>query len=142
MLKMTKVELEKICNPDMHIFIERCMTGGISYASKRYSKANNEFCPDYDKNKPKVYTKYLDMNNSYGDAMSEYLPYGGFKWVKVNNKTINRVLNKSNKSLHGYFLEVDFLYPEELHDEYNYFPMAPEKIKVKDEITRSIRNRK
>ena len=64
----------KICNPDMHIFTERCMRGGISYASKRYSKANNEFCPDYDKNKPKVYTKYLDMNNSYGDAMSEYLP--------------------------------------------------------------------
>ena len=35
--------------------------------------------------------------------MSEYLPYGGFKWVKVNNKTINRILNKSNNSLHGYF---------------------------------------
>ena len=82
------------------------------------------------------------MNNSYGDAMSEYLPYGGFKWVKVNNETINRVLNKSNKNLYGYFLEVDLLYPEELHDEYNDFPMAPEKIKAKDEITRSIRNRK
>ena len=25
MLKMTKVELEKISNPDMHLFIERCM---------------------------------------------------------------------------------------------------------------------
>ena len=28
------------------------MRGGISYASKRYSKANNEYCPDYDENKP------------------------------------------------------------------------------------------
>ena len=87
MLKMTKVELEKISDPDMHIFIGRCMRGGISYPSKRYSKENNEYCPDYDKTKLKVYIKYLDMNNLYGQAMSEYLPYGGFKWIKVNNET-------------------------------------------------------
>ena len=55
MLKMTKVELEKISDPDMHIFIGRCMRGGISYPSKRYSKENNEYCPDYDKTKLKVY---------------------------------------------------------------------------------------
>ena len=93
MLKMTKVELEKISNPDMHFFIERGMRGGISYINKRYSKANNEYCPDYDKNKPKVYINDLDMNNLYGKAMGEYLAYGGFKWVKVNYETINRVLN-------------------------------------------------
>ena len=46
------------------------------------------------------------MNNLYGHAMSQYLPYGGFKWVKTNNKTINRILNKSENSSHGYFLEV------------------------------------
>ena len=63
MLKMTKVELEKISDPDMHIFIERCMRGGISYVNKRFSKANNEYCPDYDKTKPKVYVNYQDMNN-------------------------------------------------------------------------------
>ena len=28
------------------------------------------------------------MNNLYGQAMSEYLPYGGFEWIKVNNETI------------------------------------------------------
>ena len=70
MLKMTKVELEKISNADMHLFIERGMRRGLCYVSKRYCKANNEFCPDYDKTKPKVYIKYLDMNNSYGKAMS------------------------------------------------------------------------
>ena len=55
------------------------MRGGIYFASKRYSKANNEFCPDYDESKEKVYIKYLDTNNLYGKAMTEYLPYGGFK---------------------------------------------------------------
>ena len=53
---------------------------------------------------------YLDMNDFYGVAMSEYLPYGGFKWVKVNNETVNRILNKSDNSLYGYFLEVDLDY--------------------------------
>ena len=93
MLNITKVELEKDSNPDIHLFIERGMKGGISYINKTYSKANNEYCPDYDKNKPKVYINDLDMNNLYGKAMGEYLPYGGFKWVKVNYETINRVLN-------------------------------------------------
>ena len=26
--------------------------------------------------------RYLDMNNLYGCGMSDYLPYGGFKWLK------------------------------------------------------------
>ena len=55
MLKMTKVELEKVSEADIHLFIERSMRGGICSASKRYSKANNEFCPDYNEIKQKVY---------------------------------------------------------------------------------------
>ena len=67
----------------MHVFIERGMRGGICSVSKRYSKTNIEFCPDYDETKPKVYTKYLDMNNLYGGAMSEYLPLENFNGVKL-----------------------------------------------------------
>ena len=100
MLKATKVELEKISDSEKHIFIERVMKGGISCISTRFSIANNEYCPNYDKNKPKVYINYLDMNGLYGHAMSEYLPYGGFKWFKVNNEVVNRILNKSSTSLH------------------------------------------
>ena len=128
MLKITKVELEKISNADMHLFIEKGMRGGISYINKRFSKANHKYYPDYDRTKPENFITYLDMNNLYGQVMSEYLPYGGFKWVEVNNETINKVLNKSDDSLHGYFLEVDLEVPEELHD----YPMAPEKIKLED----------
>ena len=134
MLKMTKVELERSSETDIHLFIERGMRRGICSASKRYSKANTEFCPDYDEIKQKVYIKYLHMNNSYKKAMSEYLPYGGFKWVKLNNKVINRILNKSINSLHDYFLEVDLEVPEELHNEHNDLLLAPEKITVTEEI--------
>ena len=125
MLKITKVELEKINDPDILLLIERVMRGGICYVSKRYSKANNESCPDYDETKPKVYIRYLDINNLYGKAMSHYLPYGSFKWVRVNNETIDRILNKSSNSLHDYFLEVDLEIPEELHHKHNYLPIAP-----------------
>ena len=52
------------------------------------------------------------MNNLYGGAMSEYLSCGRFKWVKIINETVNRILNKKDNSLHGYFLEVDLDYPE------------------------------
>ena len=38
MLKMAKVELEKISDADIHLFIEKGMRVGISYVSKRYVK--------------------------------------------------------------------------------------------------------
>ena len=60
-LKITKVELEKIIYPDIHIFIEKGMIGGISYINKRYSKVNNKYCPGYDKTKPEKYIAYLDI---------------------------------------------------------------------------------
>ena len=40
---MTKVELEKISDADIHLFIEQGIRGGIWFASKRYSKANNGY---------------------------------------------------------------------------------------------------
>ena len=53
MLKMTKIELEKISDPNKYMFFEQGMRGGVSYINKRYRKANNEYCQDYDKEKPK-----------------------------------------------------------------------------------------
>ena len=38
MLKMTGIELQKIDNIDMHLFLEKGMRIGISYISKRYRK--------------------------------------------------------------------------------------------------------
>ena len=109
------------------------MRGGISYVSKRYIKANNENCPDYDKGKPEIYINYLDMNNLYGSAMSQCLPYGCFKWIKTTNETVNRIPNQKDSSLHGYFLEVDLDYPKNLHEEQSDYPMAPGRIKIKTE---------
>ena len=58
------------------------------------------------------------MNNLYGWAMSDYLPYGGFKWLKsVDNFDVNSIsgCNSIKKSPIGYIYEVDLEDPDELH---------------------------
>ena len=83
---------------------------------------------DYDPKKPSKFITYLDVNNLYGWTMSEYLPYGRFKWLK--NVDGFDVMSISDKSTIGYFLEVDLEYPDDLHEMDNGYPLAPEKLAV------------
>ena len=95
MLKMTGVKLEKISDIDKYLFIEKGLRGGISYIAKRYSEANNKYMKNYDPTKPSKYISYLDTNNFYGWAMSSYLPYGEFKWLKnLDNFDLNSISEK------------------------------------------------
>ena len=80
LLKKTGVELELLTDYDQHLFIERGLRGGISMVSKRHAKANNPLVGGYDPEKPSSHILYLDANNLYGWAMSQYLPSGGFRW--------------------------------------------------------------
>ena len=82
MLKMKNIELEKISDTDKYLFTEKGLRGGISYIAKRNAKVNNKYLNDYDPQKLSTFISYLDMSNLYGWAMSEYLPYKGFKWFK------------------------------------------------------------
>ena len=111
----------------MHLFIEKGMRGGTSYIAKRYSKANNKYMKSCDSNKESKYITYLDANNLYGWAVSQYVPYGGFKWLnqkEISNFCLNSI---SENSSIGYILEVGLEYPSELHDLHNDYPLAPEK---------------
>ena len=72
------------------------------------------------------------MNNSYGRAMSEYLRYGRFKWLKYIDEFDEMLI--SEKSPIGYFLEVDLEYLDELHELHNDYPLAPEKIAVSTDM--------
>ena len=119
MLRMTNMELEKISDIDKYLFIEKGLRGGISYIAKTCSKANNKYLNDYDPKKASTFISYLDMNNLYGWAMSEYLPYKGFKWLKNIDEFDMTPIN--DKSPIGYFLEIDLEYPDELHELHNDF---------------------
>ena len=128
MLKMTGVRSEKIIDTDMYLFIEKGLRGGISCIAKRYAKANNKYMIDYDLKKQLTFISYLDMNNLYGWAVSEYLPYEGFKCLKNVDKF--DVMSINEKSPIGYFLEVHLEYSDKLHELHNDYPLAPEKLVI------------
>ena len=75
---------------------------------------------------------HLDINNSYGWAMSEYLPYKGFKWLKNIDKY--DVMSINDKCSIGYFLKVDLEYPDELHELHNDFLLATVKVAVSNDM--------
>ena len=129
---MTGIELEKISDIDKYLFIKKGLRGGISYIAKRFAKANNKYLNDYDPKKPSTFISYLDMNNLHDWAMSEYLPYKGFKWLKNIDKF--DIVSINDKSPIRNFLEVDFQYSDELHELHNNFPLAPEKLAVSSDM--------
>ena len=132
MLKMTGVKLEKISDIDQYLFIKKGTRGGISYIAKRYAKANSKYMCDYHSNKQSTFITYLDKNNLYDWAMTEYLPYREFKWLENVDKL--DVMSINEKSDVGYFLEVDLKYPDKLHDIHNGYPLAPEKLVVTNDM--------
>ena len=74
----------------------------------------------------------MDKNNFYGWSVSEYLPYGEFKWLENVHKL--DVMSINEKSEIEYFLEVDLEYPDELHELHNDYPLAPEKLVVTNDM--------
>ena len=134
MLKMTNIKLELMTDIDMFQFIEKGMRGGVSHIANRYGKANNKYMKEYDEKAPSKYIMYLDANNLYGWAISQYLPTGNFKWM--TDKEIEQIdLGKYKADgKKGLIPEVDLEYPQELHDLHNNYPVCPEKIRVSDDM--------
>ena len=130
MLKMTDIKLKLITDIDMYQFIEKGMRGGISYIANRHGKANNKYMKTYNEKAPSKYIMYLDANNLYGWAMSQYLPTGNFKWLSQKQIEKNNLGEYTENSKKGLILEVDLEYPQELHYLHNDYPLGPEKVKV------------
>ena len=104
------------------------LRGGICCLARRYSEANNKYIKNYDPTIPSKYIECLYVNNLCGWAISRYLPYGVFKWLKnVDNFDVNWV---SKNSSIGYILKVDLEYPEKLHLLPSDCPLAQEKLTI------------
>ncbi|GFY45602.1 uncharacterized protein TNIN_106371 [Trichonephila inaurata madagascariensis] len=122
MLKTTGIELELLTDYNMNLKLEKGTRGGVSQCCNRYGKANNKYMKNYDKSKESNYLMYLDNNNLYGWAMSQFLPYADLKWTNTNID-VTQIPDDADK---GYILECDLQYPEYLHNLHSDLPLAPE----------------
>lgn len=126
MLLATGIELDLLTDYEMVQFIQGGIRGGISQVMCRHAKANNKFMKNYNSNEESSFIIYLDVNNLYGDAMSSYLPTGNFRWLSQNEIDNFDIENQETDAEIGFFLEVDLIYPQSLHDSHKEYPFCPE----------------
>ena len=61
-LKITGAKLDLLTDYDMLLMIDKGTRGGVSTISNRYTKANNHYMKNYNKDKS-IYIPHLDANN-------------------------------------------------------------------------------
>ena len=144
-LKKTNIKLELLTDYDMLLMVEEGIRGGICHSIHRYTRANNKYMKNFDKNQESSYIQHLDANNLYGWAMSQKLPVNSFKWVndvtEINEEFIKNY-NKNNDK--GYILEEDVKYPRKLHDLHSDLPSLPKRMKIDEckKLVCNLRNKK
>ncbi|XP_012057023.1 PREDICTED: uncharacterized protein LOC105620127 [Atta cephalotes] len=107
----------------MIMFIER----NFSQCSSRYAQANNKYMCSLDPSKPLLYLMYYDVNNLYGWAMCQPLPYAEFQWIEdAANFDVSAIAPDSST---GYILEVDLEYLQHLHDRHTDLSFCPTRDK-------------
>jgi hypothetical protein len=135
-LRFANVKIELITEIDMFLFFEDSIRGGMVDATIRYVKANNKYLPTFDATKESVFCLYIDYNSLYPSAACECLPIGQFSWLNASEirDLETNLLNISSTASEGYYLEVDLVIPENKHNYFNWYPLAPEKIFHPDEM--------
>ena len=76
----------------------------------------------------------LDTNHLYGYGMSNFFPTVWFKWIDPKEFDLNKYASNSSK---GCVLEVDLGNPKELRALHNNYPLAPDKIEIKEKMLSS-----
>ena len=117
-LKLTNTKLDFIKDKDLLLLLENNIRGGIlSVMGDRFVESNE--------NKQIL---YIDANNLYGWAMSQYLPTGDFKKIKFGcehdsvlmNEMKEDILSTPDDNEYGYFIECDLEYPVEIKKTENF----------------------
>ena len=115
-----KEPIELLTDNEMYNFFESGIRGGLTFVNKHYVCASDN-----------TELLYIDVNNLYGWALSQSLPYKKFKWI-IQESDLQQVLQECqqkenlNALDYGYVMEVDMEIPDEIHDKLDQFPVAAE----------------
>ena len=133
-LKLTDIKLDFIKEKELLLLLENNIRGGISSVMGDRHVQSDE-------------TKqilYIDANNLYGWAMSQYLPTGEFEILPLNpcNYTDNYNLEQLVEDLlqipddneYGFFIECDLEYPAEIKEKTKNFPFCPYQTKADPDL--------
>ena len=60
---------------------------------------------------------YEDVNILYGWSMSQYLPTGEFREIKVTRSSLKTILRTPDNDAHGFLTECNLEYPSSIHKE-------------------------
>ena len=134
-LKLTNIKLDFIkdtaklpSGKELLLLLENNIRGGISSVmGDRHVQS--------DENKQIL---YIDANNLYGWAMSQYLPTGDFKKIKLcceydsvlMNEIKEDIFNTPDDNEFGYFIECNLEYPAEIKEKTKNFPFCPYQTKA------------
>ena len=122
-LKVTGVKLDYITDDKLRLLLENNMRGGPSACmGSRYVKRGER----------KIV--YENVTNLYGWSMSQYLPTGDFREIKVERSSLKTILRTPDNDEHGFLIECDLEYPSRIHEKTKHFPFLPEKKNNKSRI--------
>lgn len=77
----------------------------------------------------------------YGYAQCQFLPTKNFKFEKVTDELVRKILRTPKNSRKGYILECDLVYSRECHEKHRNFPLCPEKMDVTPDMLSDYQNR-
>ena len=133
-LKITDVELDLITDPSIYLMIESGIRGGLSYVAKRHARANVPDSPEYRPDEPPSYLAYWDCNSLYATCQTYSLPVGDFRFLTDEEIRTFDVHSVPADSSTGFILEINLRYPESLHDLHNAYPLAPDHLKIEEDM--------
>ena len=118
----------------LNFYIKQKKGGICQVGSTRYTKANNKYMRNYNKNEKSIFISYIDANNLYGWAMIQKLP---FQIIGKNNKiSLEEILNTKDDNDIGYTVSVNLHYPKHLHDYFkDYVPACINREVEESEIS-------
>ena len=73
------LKLNPLTDINLLLMVEKGIRREIYHSIYRYTKANNKYMKDHDKNKEWSYLQYWDVNNLYGWALLQTFPVNNFQ---------------------------------------------------------------